>query len=114
MSVFKGSRYEGSSFIGIVNDIGESKKFLEIKRKPITQDDLVGETRVHKVKTGETLDYIAFLYYQREDFWWAIAEVNEIMFFYNISPGDQLLIPDRRVFESLPKSEVEVSRIVKV
>ena len=58
------------------------------------------EDRYHTVRFGDTIDSIAFQYYNQErldssKYWWVIADVNNIPFPIDISSyiGQELLIP---------------------
>lgn len=64
----------------------------------------------HSVGPGEIgrLDLIAFRYYEEVNFWWAIAEANDIQNpLTEMYPGQQLLIPRREdIVEALiPQGE---------
>ena len=50
----------------------------------------------HVLKTGETLDQLAFTYYGREDLWWRIADANPTRFPLEWAPGDTIVIPPLR------------------
>ena len=71
-----------------------------LQRQPISiaQNN---RSRQHVVKQGETLDLIAWQYYQAESqnasaLWWVIAEANEIVDSLNIAhlTGETIIIPN--------------------
>ena len=50
---------------------------------------------VHKIRQGDTLDNLSLTYYGRPDYYWMIADYNDIQDPYEILYGryDRLLIP---------------------
>jgi hypothetical protein len=100
MAIFEGSRYKNLGYIGIRQTDGSTKRFLDARR-PLTIDDVRGEFVIHPVQGGEVLDLLAYRYYGDESKWWIIAEVNDIFFMYDIVPGQQLVIPNKKILEKL-------------
>ena len=91
--ILRGSRYVGIPYTGIKTVDGKTKKFLHDRR--IYSVDDVGENAIeHEVKGEETLDSLADFYYKNDQLWWLIADVNDILFAFDIQPGDVLVIPD--------------------
>lgn len=105
MAVFEGSRYEGLPYIGIRYPSGITKRFLGARR-PLSRNDIVGEFDVHRVEAGEVLDLLAYQYYGDENLWHLIAEVNDLFFAYDLTPGMELIIPPRDLADT-PKSFYE-------
>lgn len=101
MSVFKDSRYADLTYLAIQDEVtGETKLFLD-SPEPLKVEDMEGEFTTHTVEAEETLDLIAYIHYRDERLWRQIAEVNDIFFFYDIVPGQTLIIPDKNVFDQI-------------
>ena len=47
----------------------------------------------HVVKAGETMEYLAWRYFNTSDAWWRIADANPRVFPYQLEPGSTLVIP---------------------
>lgn len=51
--------------------------------------------KVHEFVAGDTLDGIAYKYYNNPHLWWVILEVNtKYKSIFDINCGDELIIPD--------------------
>lgn len=101
MGVFKDSRYANSTFLAIQDEVTGVTKLLLDSPEPLRLEQLEGEFTTHTVQAEETLDLIAYIHYQDERLWRQIAEVNDIFFFYDIVPGQTLIIPDKNVFDQI-------------
>lgn len=73
---------------------------LAMLREPLNYENSVND-RFHTVQDEDNLDRIAWQYYRNkvehaEQYWWVIAEVNDIPNPFDISglSGQQILIPD--------------------
>lgn len=91
MGIHEGSRYQNASVYYFVD---EDKGVVPIigRREPIEipQD---GEVVKHVFKEDETLDYLAYEYYNDSSLWWAILDVNDYDVPWDIEPGVTLTIP---------------------
>ena len=94
--IVKGSRYVGVPYTGVRTVDGKVRKLLH-DRKIYTINDVDDDAVEHTVEGEETLDSIAALYYNDERLWWLIADVNDILFGFDIEPGDVLVIPDQSI-----------------
>lgn len=92
MPVFRYSRYDGSSYVGLRFDDGSAKRFVQAQT-PLSVDDVYEDWVEHEVQGGEELDQLAFAYGGDERLWWMIAEVNNIMWPWDIESGTRLIIP---------------------
>ncbi len=98
MSIFRGSRYEGTNVTGVRDSSGTVRAFLH-NRVSVTQDDIGSNFIIHTVKEGEDLDLLAFRFGGKSRLWWVIADINEIPFSFDIQIGQEILIPTRSVFQ---------------
>jgi len=94
MPVFRNSRYDGSSYIGITLSDGSVKRWVEAQT-PMTVDDTADDWIEHVVEGPEDLDALALAYGGLEQFWWMIAEVNNILFPWDITAGTRLIVPTK-------------------
>src|SRR5262245_48825726 len=90
MAVTIYSRYHGLDTIRIDGQ-------MSLALRPIPPIVDYPDGLLHVIKSGETLDQLAFMYYGREDLWWRIADANESRFPLDWAPGDTLVIPPLRV-----------------
>jgi len=100
VTIYSGSRYEGVAFTGLKTTDGKARKFLH-NRKIFSQSDIKENAIEHTVAGEETLDALAQKYYKNDRLWWLIADVNDVFFFYDVVPGQVLLIPDPEVLRQL-------------
>lgn len=56
------------------------------------------DDRFHTIVEGDRLDLLAHVYFGRADFWWVIADYNEIAWPLDVEPGVTLRIPERERF----------------
>lgn len=98
MPIFKGSRYEGVEYTGIIGKDGIVRKFLH-QRVPVSESDITTDVVVHTVDVTEELDQLAHRFAIKPLLWWLIADVNNIMFPLEIEPGSLLLIPVQELRE---------------
>ena len=89
------SRYK---FTGMTVDsvIKEGTRKFDIYTKPEIDTTNIATWVKHRVTEVDysRIDNISYLYYDRPDFWWAIAIVNEVANpLEDISVGDTLFIP---------------------
>ena len=52
-----------------------------------------GDSLLHVLVGGETLDSLAKVYYGNEELWWRIADANPTRFALEWLPGETLVIP---------------------
>jgi nucleoid-associated protein YgaU len=71
-----------------------------IEQRPDRLPISVDGSAVHVVVGGETFDMLAARYYGREALWWRIADANPTSSLFQLSPGDQVIIPPIRVATS--------------
>lgn len=92
MPIFKQSRYNGSSFVSLRFQDGQTKKFV-LSQEPASFSSIGTDWIEHVVQQGEELDYLAHVYGGDESLWWLIAEVNNIIWPWDIKEGTRLVIP---------------------
>ncbi len=100
MPVFRGSRYEGVEFTGIKTRDGKTRKFLH-DRRIFTREDIGDRGFEHIVSGQEELDSLADRFYDNQNLWWLISDVNDILFPLDLPRGTVLLIPDKSVLADL-------------
>lgn len=98
--ILRGSRYEGIPFTGIKTLDGKTKKMLH-DRRIFSLDDVSDRFIEHTVVGQETLDALAERFYKDDRLWWIIADVNDILFLFDVQPGDVLVIPDPGIVRDL-------------
>jgi hypothetical protein len=98
--IFRGSRYEGVPFTGIKTLDGKTRKMLH-DRRIYSIDDVTDLSIEHVVEGEETLDALAERFYKDDRLWWIIADVNDILFMFDVKAGDTLLIPDPDIVRDL-------------
>lgn len=66
---------------------------MALDRAPViySQSD---KDRYFTVGDGDEIDPIAYEAYSNSKFWWLIADVNNILFPFELNIGDTLVIPD--------------------
>lgn len=102
MPVFRGSRYEGVKFTGILGSDGRVRRFLHA-REPLRIADMRSPIVLHSIQRGDALDALASRAAGKPLLWWLIADVNDVMFALDIEPGTEIAVPtaellSRRVF----------------
>ena len=100
MPIFQGSRYAGVPFTGVRDRVGVVRRFLH-SRVPFTEDDLAPGVAVHEYQHGEELDELSHKFGAFERDWWLIADVNGVLFAFDIEIGTPLLIPQPELFQSV-------------
>jgi hypothetical protein len=98
MPIFIGSRYAGLPITTIRNYEGELKQYIHL-REAIKQMDITEDYILYTVQQGEVLDQISYQYYKEERFWWMLAEINNLVYPYNLYAGQNLIIPNQRFAE---------------
>lgn len=100
MAVRPGSRYAGVAFTGVKGLDGITRKYLHDRHVYTVRD--VGDRFIEHVVAGEeTLDALAERYYQNQELWWFLADVNEVQFPLDVGPGAKLKIPHKSVLADL-------------
>lgn len=98
MSVFKGSRYEGLKFTGILGKDGKVRRYLH-GRNPLVASMMKRPLVFHDFQNGEQLDQLAWEAAAKPRLWWIIADISNIMFPLDIEPGTEIVIPTRDLLE---------------
>lgn len=98
MPVFKGSRYEGVRFTGILGKDGKVRRFLH-PREPLRIEDLPGPTIVHAFQAGDQLDALAHRVAGKSRLWWVLGDVNHILFPLDLPGNTELVVPVRELRE---------------
>ena len=98
--IFRGSRYESVAFTGVKTLDGKTRKMLH-DRRIFSLDDVSDSAIEHVVQGEETLDALADRFYKDDRLWWIIADVNDILFAFDLQPGDILVIPDPNIVRDL-------------
>lgn len=100
MSIFIGSRYQKLPITTIRNYEGELKQYIHL-REALKQEDVSEDFIAHLVQEGEVLDLIAYQHYREENYWYVLAEVNGLVYPYDLSIGQSLVIPNKRFIERI-------------
>lgn len=98
--ILSGSRYENVPFTGLKFADGRTKKLLH-DRRIFGPADIGDNSFEHTIEGDEQLDVLADRFYDDDTLWWIIADVNDILFFYDVKPGDRLVIPDPAIVTEL-------------
>ena len=96
MPVFKGSRYEGVKFTGILGKDGKVRKYLH-GREPIKLADVKEPLVVHLLEQGEAIDELAWRAAGKPRLWWIVADVSNILFPLDVAPGTEIVVPTREL-----------------
>lgn len=100
MAVRPGSRYVGVAFTGVKGLDGITRKYIHDRRIYTAQD--VGDRFIEHVVAGEEmLDALAEQYYNNQELWWFLADVNDIHFALDVPQGTKLKIPHKSVLADL-------------
>ena len=100
MAIYRGSRYEGVDKTGIKFADGSERVLLH-DRRIFSNNDLGEDSIQHTVEAGEELDSIAYNFYGDDGLWWLIADVNDILYIFDVAPGDILTIPNPDIVSDL-------------
>jgi len=98
MPVFKGSRYEGVKFTGILGQDGKVRKYLH-PREPLSPDQVKEPLIVHEFQQGEVIDELAFRAAGKPRLWWVIADISDVLFPLDIAPGTEIIVPKQDLIE---------------
>ena len=91
MSIFKGSRYEGSFMTVVTLSDGSIRKYVH-PRQPALRGAYPG-SYVMNIRQNQLLDEIAFRFNMPEENWWVLAETSDIICALNIEEGTDIIIP---------------------
>lgn len=105
MPVFRGSRYEGVKFTGVLGEDGRVRKFLHA-REPLRLNNIEGTIVIHSLQRGDELDALAHRASGKPRLWWVLGDVNDVLFPLGLEAGRELAVPvvelsDRREFGSI-------------
>lgn len=100
MPIYSGSRYQGVDYTGTLDRNGKERKLLH-DRRIFSLDDVKDDAIEHTVSGKERLDTIADTYYQDEDLWYLIADVNDVFYKDDVVPGQVLVIPNPEIVDDL-------------
>jgi len=78
VAVYPGSRYEGVAVTQIIRADGTTATYLH-SRKITEEEDARPDIVEHRVQEGESLGLLAFIYGGREQDYWLIADINNIL-----------------------------------
>lgn len=101
MPVFRGSRYDGVRFTGILGEDGKVRKFLHARR-PFALDEVQNPIVIQNFQRGDELDALASRTAGKPRLWWIIADANNVLFPLSvdfdsdddgIKPGTEIAIP---------------------
>ncbi len=98
MSVFKGSRYEGLKFTGVLGKDGKVRRYLH-GRDPLRASQMKRPLVFHDFQNDEQLDFLAWNVAAKPRLWWILADISNIMFPLDIAPGTEIVIPTRELLE---------------
>lgn len=80
MAIYSGSRYATSKILGIKNNkTKEVRKFVH-HRKVYNAEDIGNASSVYTLKGDTELDFVSKKYYNKEEKFWYLADVNDIIF----------------------------------
>jgi len=94
MAVFRGSRYEGVKFTGILGADGKVRKFLHA-REPLRIDAQTEPIAVISMQRGDQLDAVAHRAAGKPNLWYVLGDVNGVIFPLDLDPGTEIAVPMR-------------------
>lgn len=94
MAVFRGSRYEGVKFTGVLGADGTVRKFLHA-REPLRIDTQTGPITVILMQRGDQLDAVTHRAVGKPLLWWVLGDVNDVIFPLDLDPGTEIAVPMR-------------------
>jgi len=97
MPVYPGSRYQGVGRSAIERTAGVLDTILHTRER-LKAEDLGEGYVVHTVETGDELDLLAWYYGGKARLGWLIADVNELVFPFDLEVGQELIIPPPEEF----------------
>ena len=101
MPVFRGSRYDGVRFTGILGEDGKVRKFLHA-RESLTLQAADEPILVQDFQRADELDALANRAAGKPRLWWVLADVNDTLFPLSvdvgsttpgITPGTEIAVP---------------------
>ena len=92
MAVYKESRYEECPYTGILGKDGKVRNFLH-PRVPLDLDNMGDEFFLRTIKAGEVIDEYSWDVAEKARLWWVTADVNDIMFPLDLTPGTDVVVP---------------------
>lgn len=101
MPVFRGGRYDGVRFTGILGEDGKVRKFLHA-REPLSLDSVNDPVVVQDFQRGDELDAMTSRAAGKPRLWWVIGDVNNVLFPLavdfdskdaGVKPGTEIAIP---------------------
>lgn len=93
MAVFKGSRYENSDIVRIVDSNNVARSYVP-RGDALRPVDLENNYFIHQKKETQELDAISYGFGYPPTKWWVIGEVNQIFFGFDIANGTQVSVPE--------------------
>jgi hypothetical protein len=90
-------RYDGLDYSLIVDENGNSKKFLHL-RYPTTIDN-VEDYGIYEIEPREELDLVSKKLYGDVELWYVLADINQIDFIFDIEQGDRIMFPQSNFLE---------------
>lgn len=77
--------------------LGKVLKFSDgsiiLDRVPIVYKESAAD-KFHTMREFDTYEDLAFLYYQNSKYWWILTDVNNIIFPFEYSVGNSIIIPN--------------------
>jgi len=102
MAVIEGSRYQGVKLQRVED--ARRGTFVALERSRFNFDAFEEQkgNRIHDVVFPETLQELAGLVYSDANKWWVIGSANRnLLYPFDLDPGDKLLIPPLAIIERL-------------
>ena len=95
--ILSGSRYRGLPVVGIKRG-DQYVKYIEPRVSVSVQDIDVNYT-IYTVVEGDSLDLICFKFGYPTRLWWLIADVNDLVDPFDLTIGQQIIVPAAIDFE---------------
>jgi hypothetical protein len=92
MPVPQGSRFAGLPVFEITAPDGTRRHVIGLR---LTATGAAGE-QTHRVRQGEEVDLIARRRLGDEQLWWRLLDVNPFRYPLDLTPGEQLRLPEPR------------------
>lgn len=90
MPVPRGSRFTGLPVFEVTAPDGTRRHVIGLR---LTATGVAGE-QTHRVRQGEAVDLIARRRLGDEQLWWRLLDVNPLRYPLDLTPGEQLRLPE--------------------
>jgi len=95
MPIFRGDRGEGQLYTTIIEGDSE-KKFLHLRSHTLDSDSVGEKFKMRVNREGdEPIDLLTFMGYNKSRLSWVLAEINELINYWDIDDINSFIIPSQ-------------------